>query len=341
MLRRRPCGRWRASTSARSSGTAARLRRSLAAGSQLCAVVKSDAYGHGAVPAARAALAGGATTLGVATAAEAAELRDAPAGRADPDDGRALGCRARAGRCAPGSEIAAWRRDFRSRGGASSARRSGSAPASTSSTTAAWAASARPTRRPSSTRAHGRRRPAAGARRVLDPFRHRRRARGPRQPALRRAARPLPRARRPGSRAGARGASCTRPTRRRRCATRPPTSTWSAAASRSTASTRSAPTPRARASSPRWSSRSYVAEVKTFAAGASAGYGRRWSAAQETRVGVLPIGYGDGVRRALTNNADVLVGGRRVPARRHGLDGQHHRRPRARAPMSSAGAAPS
>ena len=27
----------------------------------------------------------------------------------------------------------------------------------------------------------------------------------------------------------------------------------------------------------------------------------------------MPIGYGDGVRRALTNNADVLVGGRRVP----------------------------
>jgi alanine racemase len=30
-------------------------------------------------------------------------------------------------------------------------------------------------------------------------------------------------------------------------------------------------------------------------------------------VGVLPIGYGDGVRRALSNNADVLVRGRRYP----------------------------
>ena len=28
---------------------------------------------------------------------------------------------------------------------------------------------------------------------------------------------------------------------------------------------------------------------------------------------MLPIGYGDGVRRALTNNAEVLVGGRRMP----------------------------
>ena len=32
-----------------------------------------------------------------------------------------------------------------------------------------------------------------------------------------------------------------------------------------------------------------------------------------TCVGTLPIGYADGVRRGLTNNADVLVGGRRVP----------------------------
>jgi len=59
--------------------------------------------------------------------------------------------------------------------------------------------------------------------------------------------------------------------------------------------------------------RSYVADVKRFAAGDSAGYGQRWRAPVETNVGVLPIGYGDGVRRALTNNADVLVGGDRHP----------------------------
>jgi alanine racemase len=59
--------------------------------------------------------------------------------------------------------------------------------------------------------------------------------------------------------------------------------------------------------------RSYVADVKRFAAGSSAGYGRRWRAPEDTWVGVLPIGYGDGVRRGLTNNADVLVGGRRYP----------------------------
>ena len=59
--------------------------------------------------------------------------------------------------------------------------------------------------------------------------------------------------------------------------------------------------------------RSYVADVKRFEPGASAGYGRAWRAPADTWVGVLPIGYGDGVRRGLSNNAEVLVGGRRYP----------------------------
>ena len=59
--------------------------------------------------------------------------------------------------------------------------------------------------------------------------------------------------------------------------------------------------------------RSYVAAVKRFERGASAGYGQVWRAPAETWIGVLPIGYGDGVRRALTNNGEVLVGGRRYP----------------------------
>jgi alanine racemase len=58
---------------------------------------------------------------------------------------------------------------------------------------------------------------------------------------------------------------------------------------------------------------SYVAEVKRAAPGQSVGYGRRFVAERETWIGTLPIGYGDGVRRGLTNNADVLVDGRRVP----------------------------
>ena len=59
--------------------------------------------------------------------------------------------------------------------------------------------------------------------------------------------------------------------------------------------------------------RSWVAAVKPAAAGDSAGYGRRFVAPADTMLGVVPIGYGDGWRRALTNNAEVLVRGRRVP----------------------------
>jgi alanine racemase len=58
---------------------------------------------------------------------------------------------------------------------------------------------------------------------------------------------------------------------------------------------------------------SYVADVKRFEPGDSAGYGQTWRAAGQTCVGVLPLGYGDGVRRGLSNNAEVLVRGRRRP----------------------------
>jgi alanine racemase len=58
---------------------------------------------------------------------------------------------------------------------------------------------------------------------------------------------------------------------------------------------------------------SYVAAVKPAAPGETVGYGRSWAAERETRVAVLPIGYGDGYRRGLSNLAEVLIGGRRFP----------------------------
>jgi alanine racemase len=58
---------------------------------------------------------------------------------------------------------------------------------------------------------------------------------------------------------------------------------------------------------------SYVASIKPAAVGDSAGYGRRFVAERETRIATLPIGYGDGIRRSLSNNCDVLIGGRRYP----------------------------
>jgi alanine racemase len=58
---------------------------------------------------------------------------------------------------------------------------------------------------------------------------------------------------------------------------------------------------------------SYVAAVKLARPGESAGYGRRFIAERDTWIATIPIGYADGVNRALTNNCDVLIGGRRHP----------------------------
>jgi alanine racemase len=56
---------------------------------------------------------------------------------------------------------------------------------------------------------------------------------------------------------------------------------------------------------------SYIAGVRVAAPGDSVGYGRRFVADQPVRIGIVPIGYADGVSRALTNRGDVLVAGHR------------------------------
>ena len=71
--------------------------------------------------------------------------------------------------------------------------------------------------------------------------------------------------------------------------------------------------PAAHGLEPALSLRSWVGAVRRFEAGDSAGYGRRWTASEPTWVATVPIGYGDGWRRALTNNCDVLIRGRRHP----------------------------
>jgi alanine racemase len=58
---------------------------------------------------------------------------------------------------------------------------------------------------------------------------------------------------------------------------------------------------------------SYVAAVRRFEPGDSAGYGRRWRATAAGWIATIPIGYGDCWRRAFTNNAEVLIGGARHP----------------------------
>jgi alanine racemase len=58
----------------------------------------------------------------------------------------------------------------------------------------------------------------------------------------------------------------------------------------------------------RW--QSYVAVEKNLAPGESTGYGRRFVAKEGTKVGLVPVGYADGFRRGLTG-AEVLVDGER------------------------------
>lgn len=56
-----------------------------------------------------------------------------------------------------------------------------------------------------------------------------------------------------------------------------------------------------------------VAFAKHVPAGTEVSYGHRWAAPTDGWVATLPVGYADGVPRLLTNAADVLIGGVRRP----------------------------
>ncbi len=64
---------------------------------------------------------------------------------------------------------------------------------------------------------------------------------------------------------------------------------------------------------PALSLKSSVALVKTLKAGMSVSYGRRYFAKRDSRIAVVPIGYGDGFTRLLTGKASVLIKGKRYP----------------------------
>ncbi|MCS5717751.1 alanine racemase [Herbiconiux sp. CPCC 205763] len=57
----------------------------------------------------------------------------------------------------------------------------------------------------------------------------------------------------------------------------------------------------------------HVVTTREIAAGTSVGYGLDHVADRRTNLALLPIGYGDGLPRAASNRADVLVRGRRRP----------------------------
>jgi alanine racemase len=286
----------------------ARLRGALTGGAELCAVVKADGYGHGAVEVAGAALRGGAATLAVATADEVAELRAAhlqarlfTMGALSADELDVV--------LEAGSELSVWRDGFR----ALLAER-------------AAALGVRPVvhvKLDSGMGRLGERDPdavlalcdavAADERLELgalwthfataddrgDPFL------GEQLERFRDVAARV-RERHPGVRLHAANSAATL----REPAAHLDMVRCGIAVYGMDPFGRD---PADEGLEPAMSLRSYVADVKRFAPGDSAGYGRRWQAEAETCVGVLPIGYGDGLRRGLSGGADALIRRRRVP----------------------------
>jgi len=286
----------------------ARLKAELGDGAELCAVVKADGYGHGDLACAEAALAGGATRLAVATAAEAERigrrLAHVPLLTMGALTGEELDTALEAG-----AEVAAWRRDFLDQI-ASRARAHG-----------------RPTRvhvkHDSGMGRLGNREPgevlellrACAESPHLEPagvWTHFATADEPdsgffdeqleRFAAVAEAAR----AEHPGLTVhAANSAAVFRDHHSHFDMARCGVAVYGLDPFQGD--------PAERGLRPALSLRSYVADVKAFEPGDSAGYGQTWRAERATRVGVLPLGYGDGVRRGLSNAAEVLVGGRRYP----------------------------
>jgi len=60
-----------------------------------------------------------------------------------------------------------------------------------------------------------------------------------------------------------------------------------------------------------WKTR--IVQIKTLPEGSFVGYGCTYRTTRRTRMAVLPVGYADGYDRKLGNNAYVLVNGKRAP----------------------------
>ena len=326
--RRCPCARWRRVDLAAVERNAARLR-------ERCRRARAVRGGQGRrlrprrVPAARAALAGGAQWLAVATAAEAAELRAAGIDGADPGDGRAQrrGARGRARRPAPTS----WPGPRRSSTAVRPAARAGrDRRACTSSSTPAWAGSARAarTRRSRSPRRSSTPAPGCELAGAMTHF-----ATADEDPEFMAAqlARFAPFA--ATSCAGApRRSSSTPPTAPRRCASPAAHFDLVRCGIALYGLDPFSEDPAATASSPR----SSCARTWPRSSAPQPGRERRLRPALHRRArrpgsGRLPIGYGDGVRRGAQQRRRGADRRPPLPARRHREHGQHHRRPRPRA----------
>lgn len=281
----------------------ARLRAELRAGAELCAVVKADGYGHGAVPSALAALAGGASWLAVATAAEARGLREAGVGAAPLLVMGALSRAELREALAADADVVVWSerhvRAVAEEGGGRVHVKLDSGMGRLGTRDAALAtnvlAAARETRgvQPIGLMTHfataDELRDDGFFERQLDTFARWAGALKAQQPEL------IVHA--ANSAATLRDASAQFDMVRCGVAVY--------------GMDPFGEDPALRSLEPALALSSYVAEVKPCRVGESAGYGRRFVAERDTHLGVLPIGYGDGWRRGLSNNADVLVAGAR------------------------------
>jgi alanine racemase len=59
--------------------------------------------------------------------------------------------------------------------------------------------------------------------------------------------------------------------------------------------------------------KSRILSIRSVAAGTPISYGRTFVTNRPSRIGVIPVGYADGYSRLFSNNADVIVRGKRVP----------------------------
>ncbi len=56
-----------------------------------------------------------------------------------------------------------------------------------------------------------------------------------------------------------------------------------------------------------------IAQLRSVPAGGTVGYGATWRASRDSRVAVLPVGYADGLPRRASGHAQAAVRGKRVP----------------------------
>jgi alanine racemase len=59
--------------------------------------------------------------------------------------------------------------------------------------------------------------------------------------------------------------------------------------------------------------RTELVAVREIYTGQSVGYGATWTAQRTSRIATIPMGYADGLSRALSNRGELLVRGKRVP----------------------------